>query len=141
MLGPAVFNTKDSIVNEETKQKLSELVGYLADSVKDGGEFVKEQAPLAAQELVAFGRAYHTSVVCLAIVFVVAYLCLVLPRCVGAMKQLESELVFGFGLILSLAGAIASVFAGIALCHNFQPMLMAYFAPRLFILDYVKGLL
>jgi len=75
------MNQDQSIVNPDTQQKLNDLLVWMADSVRSGGSFLSEQAPLIAKEIVAWKMAAaYTWLVVLLVMFTASLVPLLLSR-------------------------------------------------------------
>ena len=131
-------------MNEEAKKKLSEFLTKALDAAEKGGDFILEQAPLVAQEAVAYGRAFHTSAV------VVGVLVLVVGGIVGyrlvrrGLAALSEDNMSDGGFFSVLSGIVTLFFSlgmGVVQVNgHMSECLMAWFAPRLYLIEYAKEL-
>ncbi len=119
-------------------EKYDELIAYLTDAVKAGGDLVKEQAPLVAQEIIAWGIWYHTieaAILTLAMVWAWRYL----PK---RLNRLANHHDFDIGGVFGWIGfVVASLIASVAVLIDVHNALQAVIAPRLYLLDYLKSLM
>ncbi len=132
-------------MNEDLEQKLTESVGTVMQYVEQGSAFIAEQAPLVVQEILAWGFWSNliVAVLCFAIVplfFLPAYRNY---RRIGekhpgymTLKFDESDVWFA-AATGGMVAALPAVF-GIVACLK---AIKAVIAPRLYVLDQLKGLL
>lgn len=134
-------------MNPEIETRIVESWDAISAWAQQGGEFLAEQAPLVAWEIVAYGRAYNTSTVAVCVLALVAYAVwvriawsiakrsaeknhgtpdedLMVPLCIGTF-------VLGFATIIPSFCGLAS---------HAEPAIKAWFAPRLYVLEYVADL-
>jgi uncharacterized membrane protein YjdF len=121
-------------MNEQLQQELAAWLGQLRNAADAGASFALEQAPLIIQEKVLYGRAFHTAVAVLVVLtFVVAFLAL--RRAVkGNGDNVMANAVAG--------GAGFSVF--ISFCAGdmwFPQVFQVWFAPRIYVIEWLAGLL
>lgn len=130
-------------MNDEKKAALDRVMGLLADSIQEGKEFVLEQAPLVAQEMIAYGR--WTGVIATVLLLTGTIAC-----SVGAVKlwkiwaacdyhSADIQLCGSFvgGIILSIASIVC--FCN-SICFAMETI-KAFVAPRLYLLEQVSHLL
>ena len=118
-------------------------VAKLVSWVEASAQFAVEQAPVAAQEMVRFGIVWN-GLVALLLVPSILTLILVWRKAMDIERGYEkagATYSSGFGYFM---GAIATM--GLALPFGFAAnalklCLLAYFAPRIYILEQLKGLL
>jgi len=124
-------------MNEELKAKLLTYLAHLEGAVKGTGDFVAEQAPLVVQEYILYMRVSTTWPLLL---FVVSLLIVVINAwwlCSynGSMVRLEDHP----RTWVALTHAAATLLVGIiVVCHNADPCVKAWTAPRILVLDYIK---
>jgi hypothetical protein len=129
------------LMTDELKEKLADAASKLIDKVEEGGDFILDQMPLIAQELVAYERAYRTAWVCIAVVWVILYAFLILPKGIKLAQGKIEEVRTNVGMGMCVMGGCVSVMALFGFFININPMMKAWFAPRLVILDYLKEML
>lgn len=112
-------------------EKLNELIGYLTDTIKSSGEYIKETAPEFINELVAY--EVMTSWIFIWISGFVWLICSI--SFIATLCKCDSEdmgvcgFFFGVGLV-SLIPLVINIF----------DLIKISVAPKLFILDYLKTL-
>ena len=124
-------------------EKLDELIGYLTDTLKSSGEFVKEQAPDIAQQILAYGLYERIiSIVIAALVLSVAWL--ILPKRLGPWKaEYKASGYRDFpkhvcGKAVLTAG---SVFGALSIFLNTLGIVKITVAPKLYLLSYLADML
>ena len=131
------------MMNEQTQAKLDALVQYLCDSVKDGGDFLRDQAPLVAKEIVSwtFAIGLLGTIVSLAILLVILTFGVLSLRRGQWSDSADPENKWAVGqIICGLLLAIwlaAGMPYGMSCAHD---AIKAACAPRLVVLDYLRGL-
>lgn len=138
-----------SETNQLTDQ-VAKLLGDLRTMLEQGGQFIIDQAPPLAREIVAFGRAYETAemVVCLCFV---GWLARFWSKHGPAMVHyLATEKKNGYDevpkggvwrVVALVTHAVAvPVTVVITVCQS-RDFMLAWFAPRLYILEYVMAAL
>lgn len=112
----------------------SKLLEDLRVLLERGGQFVLEQAPPLAKEIIWFSRINSTAQVLLAAILLWWLLKQVLPRVLKAFDAMKEPVLGLGGTAALLAGVPGCLIVGsIALEHA----IMSWCAPRYFLLDYV----
>jgi hypothetical protein len=113
-----------------SNEKLNEALAFVLEQVKDGTGFVKEQAPLVAQEIVRY--ELWSSVV-----FFVAAAAVALVTIFWARKKewIVWEDLPGPKMFATIVVGVASVVA----VQNGVHITKCVTAPRLVVLDYLRG--
>ena len=130
------------MADSTVEQKATELLEQLRQMLEAGGEFVAEQAPPLAAEIVTWGRTANT-IGALGL-WIMAVACVVVLRrhVVATKARMGTEYEFTdcepFVIAPLIVLAITSGIGGSACAPS---ALMAWVAPRLYILTYIKGLL
>lgn len=128
-------------MDEELKSRLAESAGKLLQwaeaTSKDADALLREQAPLLAQEIVAF--KWCSSLIVVVVSFAVAALC-----AVGAIPSVRKG-IRGTGSeadeVIFFCGSVGCASACVALAISSYHFLLAHFAPRLVILRELQNLL
>ena len=113
--------------------------------LEKGGQFVLEQAPPLAREIVTYGRVANTTslAICLTIVAVCLHFWFKrVPKILSDKEKLShcGEL-YGRHVAQMIAhGLFGVVFSILAFCEMFDAI-KAWFAPRLYLLEYVGRLI
>ena len=124
-------------MNEEVAKQLAAFLGKLNDAAQAGGEFAIAQAPLVVQEKILYGRVTSTLGALLAIAagIITCRVWVAHWRNVKAQSLTDTEP----GLCVAcLAAGTGSVVATVTLG---QEALLVWLAPRLYILEWIAGLL
>ncbi len=118
----------------EIEQKLLEYLTALESLMKDGKDLAIEQAPEVAREIVAYAIVSEVvwMMACASLAAVLIYPCVKVFK--WAIKENEIDALPL--LLFPLSGA--AVLAAVALCHATDAA-KAYFAPRLYVIDYLRS--
>jgi uncharacterized membrane protein (UPF0136 family) len=120
-------------MNEKTEQNLNEAIDWLQEAGGAIQDFAIEQAPLYCQELISYTITMSTiSVIGFGVVALIGLLLLVLG--VVFEKGFDEGIAFSF-----VGGAMLLVGGGIAIC-DLSTLVKAHTAPRVLILEHVRGL-
>ena len=132
-------------MDEVTNEQANRILSLIADSMEQGKEFVLEQAPDVAQQIVAFGRAYETALCVMAALCFVACLYGIrrLPGLIAEAERAtyENEMsaqvkAMAVGIVSFLGGLLSAT----AIMTELRPCCLAWFAPKLYILEYCSRL-
>ena len=104
------------------------------------GEFVAEQAPLVAWETVAYGRAVNTLGVVIGLLLMLT-LPLFLWCLLRSVKDQESEVKLAAAIATGFMALAGTIGGGATLYETLPDMLKSWFAPRLYVLEYVADLI
>lgn len=124
-------------MNEATQEQLAELVKWLRETAQAGQAFVAGQAPDLAREIIAYGRVMEPLI---AFGPVIAYSILMwrwAPKMLEAWDSLDDEFHAIGGWVFSGVGGLTSVL----FLLNTPDAIKVWVAPKLYLLDYVAGLL
>lgn len=132
----------------ELTEQVAALLEYVGSAVERTDSFVVEQTPLVVQDLVAFGRVYSASLLLVSVAGIV--LCIVLFK--TAMQKYRKfndadfdsaeEAVLISAVVFLLCGsALLLAFSLVVFCTNLDSLTKSWFAPRLYILDYIRTML
>lgn len=112
-----------------------EILQKLLDWAQDLESFVGDQVPAVVTEIITWGLAYHSAWFILATTVTVLSAVFVSSVWKKANGGREAFIPIGIGMsVLLILGPIISLV-------NLFNGLKAYFAPRLYVLDYLAGLL
>jgi hypothetical protein len=139
-------------MNPETQEKMNQLLGWLMDTVKASGEFVADQAPDVARQMVAWGvwGGWITAAFCIVLAAVAGTIGFRLARlaaggwkCDNSVYKTDGEefaAAFGgtLGAIVCLVVVVLSTVGGITYGHD---ALKATVAPKLYVLEQVGSML
>jgi len=125
---------------DPVKERLIESLDKIQQWVESTEEFVIEQAPLVAQEILRMGRIQSVyEVVAWALVAVVSFfVCRKCIRSVTADPDSDAAPFYGVGAVL--IGLVSGAASFAVLC-SIQSALTPWFAPRLYILQEIGKLL
>ena len=112
----------------------AKLLEDLRVMLEKGGQFVVEQAPPLAKEIVAYHRIIDPLYV-VAGLLLMASSVLLIKRVKRAWRDLDSEFAGVGGMLYCFIAMICGF--GMFAC-NFESSIMVWVAPRLFLLDYVR---
>lgn len=121
-------------MNDDTKKLLHEYLAKMLASAEKGADFAIEQAPLVAQEVVAYGRATQTAylVFFAALLVATAYAAYRFAR---FLKNNNWEL-SPFGMLFVIPVIVGFIGFG----SHIEPFFKSWFAPRLYLIEYIKDL-
>lgn len=114
---------------------LSNLSVFL-DYIKQGVEFIKDQAPLYVQELIK----YHTALYFIYIVICFIILIVTLYMFFRGLKILKQNSMSDMGCAAMTIGGFGIVITTAFLIYNITCFAQVYFAPRVFVLKYLLKL-
>lgn len=129
-----------------TSESLAELISWLKLTVESGTQFVSEQAPLVAWEIVVFGRAISTFIFLFAALMICVSIFL-LKKGTQKIKALEEAAHSEEGaliiqtILFMVSGVFSSVFGVVTLTESHRDFFLSWFAPRLYIIEYLTNLL
>jgi hypothetical protein len=124
-------------MNPELQRELAAWLSKLRESADAAGSFVLEQAPLIVQEKVAYGRVVETTAFA-ALLIAVAISATVALRCMRRHFAGDEEDSNFVGLLLGGIGTFVSL---VGACGQFDAVAKVWFAPRLYIMEWLAGLL
>jgi hypothetical protein len=124
-------------MNEQLQKELAAWLGKLREAADAGGSFVMEQAPLIVQEKVTYGRVMEP-------ILLVAVL-LGAVFCVWAFRKgwhyEKSDYMDDFGGVICIVSAIGCAIFTIVSTVQAHNVAKAWFAPRLYVLEWLAELL
>jgi uncharacterized membrane protein (DUF485 family) len=121
-------------MNDELQSKLVEVLTGISEGVSQAKDFAIEQLPDVAQQYIMFGMVWETSLLALYATFIalIAF---------GLWKLWRSDAAdvetVAFGTIL---GGGTLVLLLIAFVIQLKPVLLVWFAPKLYLLQGIAGL-
>lgn len=119
------------------KEKILENLNYFLEYVKQGTDFIKDQAPLYVQEIVQYHMVLYLSynIICF---FIIGVSILLLQKGTKIVKKNQYD-EFGFALIV--AGVIGVVIPFFINIYNMTMFIKTVIAPRVFVMDYLIHLI
>ena len=124
-------------MNDELQSKLAEVLGGIADGVSQAKDFAVEQLPDVAQQYIMFGMVWQTVAFLVSLAVFVAF-CMLLFFIIKKRSDLD-EVIVGLGGGLTVV--IAIPFSLVVVMETMKNMLMVWFAPKLYLLQGIAGLL
>lgn len=127
-------------MNDEMQKQLADYLATIATAAKTGGAFVIEQAPLIVQEKLSYGRIMEPAQLLLFLAITAGSVWLFrwgLQHQHKWRQTANAELGYaamGIGIILAVVFSICS-------CIQTGYVISVWFAPRLYIIEWVAGLL
>lgn len=121
-------------MKDELQGKLVEILTSIQGAAGRAGDFAMEQLPDIAQSYVAYGRVYYTLAV---LGFALAALATVRWVMLPATRSNDDFVQVGVTMVGGFAALVA---AGLAIGHT-SAMLMVWFAPKVWLLKELAGLL
>lgn len=120
-------------MKDELQLKLVEILTSIQTAAGKASDFAMDQLPDIAQSYIAYGRASLTLyVVSCAIALVVIWY--------NAIKYTKSDDCYDGGAVFYIA-SLASIIPGGVFIHNLSPMLMVWFAPKVWLLKELASFL
>ena len=123
-------------MNEKIENNIEQILNYLQEGVETAGSFVVEQTPLLIQEILTYNLIFHGILVGFGILIAVTLISItlyVLPKL--DRNNVDQVMTFIIGNLLGWGASIALIF-----CNVFAAIKI-YFAPRLYLLEYVSDLI
>lgn len=127
-------------MDPELQKQLAAMIAKLLDATQNAATWSSAQVPLLVQEKITYGRIEHTLgvVICAAIAYASYHSCQRFFRIAKEASNLSGEEVGGvIAVLASSIGFLVSIAFAIA---HLNWALMAWFAPRLFIVEWLSSL-
>lgn len=116
--------------------KLEQILQFLLESAQAAQNFSQEQIPLVAQEIVAYGRAVETGSA-VASIFALSVIGYAFKK---TFQWIKKEDAWDASPLLALF-SIPAIPSILWTFESFDGALMAWFAPRLYLIEYVSNLI
>jgi len=116
-------------MNEELKEKANEMLLKLLTGMEQAGDFAMAELPEVIEQLILYKAVYHTSI----FLFCLVALPIVVYKTYKLQIEYDEVPVFPFGISFAMILIIG-------ICVNFDDMIMVCFAPKLYLLEYARGL-
>jgi hypothetical protein len=127
-------------MNDELQSKLVEVLTGISEGVSQAKDFAIEQLPDVAQQYIMFGMVWETAL--LGILVVASMLCA--WGVVWGIKKLFGETSTyteeNAGFFVALVSGCALAFTGSFAVAQLKPFLLVWFAPKLYLLQGIAGL-
>jgi len=127
-------------MNDELQSKLVEVLTGISEGVAQAKDFAIEQLPDVAQQYIMFGMVWETAL--LGILVAASMLC-VCGLVWGVKKTLDEASTYTeeqAGFFVALISGCALAFAGSFAVAQLKPFLLVWFAPKLYLLQGIAGL-
>lgn len=123
-------------MNEELQSKLVEVLTGISEGVAQAKDFAIEQLPDVAQQYIMFGMVWETALfVALGVVTITSAL---MSYSLWKNRDEFDEFLVGFiGPLAGLFGVIAAIFA----VAQLKEVLLVWFAPKLYLMQGIAGLI
>lgn len=131
-------------MDPQTKDLILNWLRQAGEAIKHGAQFVVDQTPLVIQEKIAFARAENT-IWLLVSLLLFLYVVGMLYNFVRIAKKykdttsLYSGVDFAFATTSAISGGVAVVIACVTFTNTISPFLKVWFAPRVYILEWILG--
>jgi|GEM_PF-4092987 len=127
-------------MKEAHQDKLAELlIGYTEKASETTGtivEWLQIQAPELCSEIIMYNMVYNGSLVVGSLFFVL----LIVPCIFVARYIINNDTIDdGFTALPISTGILCVIISPALLCSGIPALLKCYFAPKLFLLEYMKG--
>ena len=133
---------EDKIMNEELKNQLAIFIGKALDIVEKGIDATGEQIPLILQEIVYWQMSYKISILIFGLILLsISIYCAKRAFCLLKQSNSDDEDIYRVAGICLLFGSLGSLIFSVASILEGFTFFKALVAPRLVIIDYLKGLL
>lgn len=119
-------------MNDELQTQLAEVLVSITNTMTTASDFAVAELPDIAQQYIHFGMAWHTA----------AFLISAIGACIAGTLALRGyhkahrEVGFGIQLVILVAA-----FATFAAAASAKSMLLVWFAPKVYLLQGIAGLL
>ena len=127
-------------MNEELQSKLVEVLTGISEGVAQAKDFAVEQLPDVAQQYIMFGMVWETTAL-------VVLILLLLPSLhwawVGFKSMTANDADYSDesrGFTFLLLGGMVSLFLGFGAIVQLKAVLLVWFAPKLYLLQGIAGL-
>jgi hypothetical protein len=130
---------KEITMDKIKLDSLSDYANFLIDKVKEGGDFLKEQLPPVINELLLLERIESSIYLVISITGIVV--CSYLVR---KAYSLSLKKKYGYGdleVTLTVIGVLFGMLSVIWFFISLHEVIMVFLAPKLYILDYLRGFL
>jgi hypothetical protein len=127
-------------MNEELQSKLVEVLTGISEGVSQAKDFAIEQLPDVAQQYIMFGMIWETTL--LGFLIAASILCVWvlvwgIKKLVGKTSTYSEE---NAGFFAALISGCALAFIGSFTIAQIKPVLLVWFAPKLYLLQGIAGL-
>lgn len=126
----------DEKVKEELLKSANEVVQFVQAGLQQGADFASEQAPLVVQEILRYGLVTNW----LYLLFWVSVIVCTLRNVKTWIRHVENSCDFELEYVYISAGIVLSLIGAISITCLLPQALLVTFAPRLYLLEYIKAL-
>ena len=134
-------------MDDETKTQLNRFLGNMNSAIEAGTDLAVEQFPLVVQDIITWGRLYHTGCLAFVLAAVIGLCWYWKTRGIAIAKKAIAEeeecVIPGFQVMIALAFATIIVFTvgGCVVETHLSLCLKAWFVPRLYVIEYISNLI
>ena len=121
-------------MNEELQKQLANVIGGITQAVGKGADFALSQLPDIAQQYVAYGRALSTAWMLFGLAMAVLAAFLIKKACNEETDDTESVYLAAFGCLSGFVALITVVITS-------NQFVLVWFAPKIYVLQGLAGLL
>jgi hypothetical protein len=122
-------------MNDELQSKLVEVLAGISEGVAQAKDFAVEQLPDVAQQYIMFGMVWETSLLALYATFIA-----LIAFGIWKMWPSDTNNIDAMGF-LTVFGGFSLVGLLIAFVIQIKPVLLVWFAPKLYLLQGIAGLI
>ena len=130
---------KEITMDKIKLDSLSDYANFLIDKVKEGGDFLKEQLPPVINEILLLERIESSIYLVISITGIVVCSYLVRKAYLSSLKKK-----YGYGdleMTLTVIGVLFGMLSVIWFFISLHEVIMVFLAPKLYILEYLRGFL
>ena len=123
-------------MNEKIENNIEEILNYIHNGIKNAGDFVVEQTPLLIQEILTYNLIFHGSLVGVGVFIIFVAICFSLYF-IRKIDWKDDNHVIPFVIFNAFVWFVS-------LCLVFKNIFVVvkiYFAPRIYLLEYVSDLI
>lgn len=127
-------------MNDELQNKLAEVLGGIAEGVTQAKDFAVEQLPDVAQQYIMFGMVWETAAFAMLVAATWLFTWMFLRGWKLANDDESSYRDADRGQMMMIFGSIAGVTTAIFCLAQLKAVLLVWFAPKLYLLQGIAGL-
>jgi hypothetical protein len=127
-------------MNDELQNKLAEVLGGIAEGVTQAKDFAVEQLPDVAQQYIMFGMVWETAAFVMLVAATVVCGWMVLRGWKLWSDDESSHQDADRGQMMMMFGSIPGVVFAIFCLAQLKAVLLVWFAPKLYLLQGIAGL-
>jgi hypothetical protein len=127
-------------MNDELQSKLVEVLTGISEGVSQAKDFAIEQLPDVAQQYIMFGMVWETAL--MGILVVASMLCVwwLVWGIKKGFSETSTYIEGQAGFFVALVSGVVLAFTGSFAIAQIKPVLLVWFAPKLYLLQGIAGL-